>query len=149
MADTVILTAGLKQERDFWMNKLSGELFTSPLIPDFQRSKVYSLKADHFETTLPVESSRRLFQMTGGSPFLLYATLMAALKVCLRNYSGNDLVIVGSPAFKNGSEPAPGPNALAILDAVDSEMSFKQLLLNVRASLSEAYSNRATLSRAS
>src|SRR5205085_706373 len=137
MADTVILTAKLKEERDYWMNKLSGVSPASHLIPDFKRSQIYSRKSHSFETMLPQESYLKLLGMTGGSPFLLYAALMTALKVLLYKYSGNHQVIVGSPAFKNGNGNGHHPNALAILDHVDGSMSFKQLLLNVRANLSE------------
>jgi len=133
----MILTPKLRQERDYWIARLSTEIGTSNLTLDYKRSKVYSAKRDSFEVRLPAEVSTKMMKMAGDSSFLLYTILMAALKICLYKYSGSETIVVGSPAHK--SEGEVQPNALAIVDQIDEESSFRQFLMKVRETLSEAY----------
>jgi non-ribosomal peptide synthetase component F len=86
---------------------------------------------------------RRLTLLTNGSPFLLYATLMSVLKICLHKYTGSGTIVVGSPAMLDPKQATTKANAVAIVDAVDEQQSFRQLLLQVRNNLLEAYARQS------
>jgi amino acid adenylation domain-containing protein len=85
------------------------------------------------------ELLQKLNKLTADKPFLLLAVLMTALKICLYKYTGNEQVVVGTPARRRENDSPGETNALAILDSVRGRLSFKQLLLNVRQTLLEAY----------
>ncbi|HEY0172169.1 MAG TPA: amino acid adenylation domain-containing protein, partial [Pyrinomonadaceae bacterium] len=142
MTDTLILTTTLKEERDYWLSRLSGELGGADLTTDFKRSKVYSDKRGEVAIPLPDDLGRRLLAFAKDSAFLTCTTLMAALKVCLHKYTGAGLVVVGSPPYRPAGAPRPEPNVLAIADRVEDAESFRELLLKVRESLSGGYARQ-------
>src|ERR1044072_4675924 len=104
MSDVVILTTKLKEERDYWITKLSREIGASSLPLDFTRPAAYTEQQASVEITLPVAVGQRLEKMTGNSPFLLYTILMASLKACLYKYTGSSTIVVGSPAYRRDEE---------------------------------------------
>ena len=132
----------MKEERDYWVARLSGETNLSNLRLDYSRSGSYSGDIDTVEVSLPKEVCRKLTELTGGGSFLLYTTLMAALKICLRMHTGSTSIVVGSPAFRQNDSPYQSDNVLAIVDYVDDKLSFRQLLLDVRQTLSDAYARQ-------
>jgi hypothetical protein len=137
-SEIVVFDTKLKEERDFWISRLSSVKARAGLLPDFKRPTHDSGARAVIEISIGGELFRELDALTGGSPFLLYAALMAAMKVCLFKHSGHDVITVGSPALKELGRA----NALAVSDSVDGEMSFQQLLLQVRESLLETYARQ-------
>jgi amino acid adenylation domain-containing protein len=132
----------LEEARDYWRGKLSNLSERAHFLPDYERPSTYLDEREQFSVTLPAPVSERLNKLSGNSPFLLYTALHAALKVCLHKHSGSTTIVAGSPSRKapeGANEPA---NAIAIVDEVRGEMSFKQLLMNVRETLLEAYSKQ-------
>jgi len=136
-SDIVIFDTKLKAERDYWLKRVASVTTTSGLLPDYQRNGSELREKAIVEIVVPRELSLKVSALAGGSPFLLYTTLMAALKVCLYKYTNHDLITVGSPPLQELVKT----NALAILDRLDSEMLFQELLMKVRESLLEAYAH--------
>jgi non-ribosomal peptide synthetase component F len=134
-SELVMFDAQLKEEKDYWLKKLTGKVNGSILASDYDGPRRAAGELDSVEICISERSYERIVRLTNGSPFLTYTALMSALKVCLHRHSGNEVVIVGSPALKELGRP----NALSILDVVDDQASFRQLLTAVRATLLEAY----------
>jgi amino acid adenylation domain-containing protein len=132
-----------KEARDYWISKLSSETGASNIILDYERPAVVSGERGCIFATVKGELFDRLEKLTSGSTFLLYAALLAGLEACLHKYTGNHSVTVGSPARKNGDGLSQPANALPIIVDIDGRMSFRELLLNVRAALLEAYANQS------
>lgn len=137
-SDIVIFDTKLKAERDYWVKRVASVTTASGLLHDYQRNGSEVREKAIVEIAVPRELSLKVCALAGGSPFLLYTILMAALKVCLYKYSNHDVITVGSPPLHELGKT----NALAILDHLDSEMSFQELLLKVRESLLEAYAHQ-------
>jgi len=131
----------LKQERDYWVNRLTGGTEASNINLDYERPASYSGQKHRLDLELPEEVIERLAKLTSNSTLLVYTVLMAALKICLYKYTAAGTVTVGSPARRKEDEPDP-LNALAIVDAIDSHLSFREFLLKVRETLIEAYSRQ-------
>jgi amino acid adenylation domain-containing protein len=132
----------LKEARDYWIKKLSREIEPSTLRTDFESPADAATQAQAFRVTLPADLSHKLTRLTGDSPFLLYTALMAALKVCLHKYTGSDLIVVGSPARQKDNDQTPTVNALAVVDEINSRLTFRKFLMNVRENLVEAYAHQ-------
>ncbi|HEX7331307.1 MAG TPA: amino acid adenylation domain-containing protein [Pyrinomonadaceae bacterium] len=131
----------LEEAQDYWRAKLSNLTERAHFLPDYERPSTYLDEREQLTVTLPAPVCERLNKLSGNSPFLLYTALHAAMKVCLHKYNGNTHISLGSPSRKNAEANEPA-NALAIVDEVRSEMSFKQLLMNVRETLLEAYAKQ-------
>ena len=132
-----------EESRNYWRVKLSNLTERAHFLPDYERPSTYLDEHQQLTVTLPAQVCERLNKLSGNSPFLLYTALHSALKICLYKHSGSTTIVAGSPSRKAPegiNEPA---NALAIVDEVSGEMSFKQVLVNVRETLLEAYANQS------
>jgi len=138
----LIFDSKLKAEKDYWLQKLSGDLAESSIPPDFERPARRSGAKSTVTLHLPLELSGRLIEFADASLFSLYTTLMSALKAYLFRCAGRGRVVVGSPPCMEGADPTPAENALAIVDDLSGDLSFRQLLGRVRATLEEAYANQ-------
>ncbi|MDB5072252.1 MAG: albIV [Candidatus Eremiobacteraeota bacterium] len=136
---TFIFDAALKQEREYWLQRLAGETGLSTIVRDDERPRGLGAELDETGIALGGASYQRLRGFTGGSPFLMYVFLMTALKVCLHKYTGSEVVVTGSPALKALGRA----NALAIVDDVKDGATFRELLVAVRATLLEAYKRQS------
>jgi len=130
------------EARTYWAKRLPEKIEESNLILDFVRPPFYSGELGRVEFRIENVTFAKLNKLTGNGPFLLYTTLMAALKVCLYKYTGNKSIVVGSPPLNEGNESLTDPNALAIIDEINDDLTFRQLLMNVRGTLTEAYANQ-------
>ncbi|MGH2509678.1 MAG: condensation domain-containing protein, partial [Ktedonobacteraceae bacterium] len=137
--ERVIFTAQLKEERDYWLKKLSREIGYSNLQLDQKRSKIYARKKDTVRAYLSDETSQKLLNLTGKSPLLMYTALLATLQVCLYKHSRAESIVVGSPASRQADDIPPTGNVLALLNDMDETLSFKDFLLQVRETTIEAY----------
>jgi amino acid adenylation domain-containing protein len=141
-SDIVVFDKKLKEEREYWLGKLSAELPPSGLQPDYTRPADSVSETADLELRFPPELSRKLLKLTGNSSFLLYTSLLATFNVCLSKYVGQPTVVVGSPALKDDAKAARVNNALAIVCEADGQSSFKQLLVRTRETLLEAYARQ-------
>ena len=131
----------LKEEKEYWLSKLSGKVEPANLRLDFERPITFQARTDTVKVLLPGGLQAKLIKLTADSPLLLYAALLAALKICLHKYTGNSSIIVGSPALSKGDSDRPA-NALALLDEIEGSLSFRSLLINVRETLLQAYARQ-------
>ncbi|HYG08694.1 MAG TPA: amino acid adenylation domain-containing protein [Pyrinomonadaceae bacterium] len=141
-SEILLFDAEIKEQRDYWIKRLSEKVEASNFALDYQRLKDRERVRERLAVKVDGELYAKLRGLTGQLPFLTYTALMAALKICLHRYTGREMIVVGSPALKEVKRVAQKQNALAIVDEVDPGMSFRQLLLNVRETLLEAYSKQ-------
>src|ERR1700754_2301182 len=131
------------EERDYWVAKLSCERQTSNLILDYERPEIYSDEKGIVEIALPPETCQKLVSLSGNSAFLIYAAMLAALKICIHKYTGSTHIVTGSPSRKKSDLLAERPNAVALIDEFNEAMSYKELLLKVRETLLQAYAKQS------
>jgi len=129
-----------KEQQSYWTERLAGGVTPAGLRPDFIATPGQDAKRGRLGLALPDELRPRLSRLTGDSPLLTYALLLASLKACLYRYTGLGRVVVGGPPRRDGEDPAP--NALALLDEVRGDESFRDLLLRVRENLIGAYARQ-------
>jgi len=135
--EVTIFDTRLKEERDYWINHLSFEGELSNVMLDHERPSEYSPVKQTVEVSFSAADSQKLIALTNGSLVLLNATLVAAVNIVLHRYTSSRKIVVGSPTVKD--ENRQKANVVAIVNEVDGQMSFRQLLLKVRERLMEAY----------
>src|SRR5687768_16496850 len=94
----LIFDQKLKDERQYWVNRVSRDPSESNLCLDYPRGASYSSRRETFEFRIEGDTCHRLIQLTGNGSFLIYTTLLSSLKICLSHYTGKPRVVVGSPA---------------------------------------------------
>ncbi|HKQ08245.1 MAG TPA: amino acid adenylation domain-containing protein [Blastocatellia bacterium] len=142
-AEHLIFDAKLKAERDYWVEKLSGERCESGLRLDFERPAGDAAPRAAIAVSVTGPTYENLMRVTGGDDLLTYTFLMAALKLCLQKYNGSDAITVGSPSLSKDAAPAADANALAIADEMDVRVAFRTFLLQVQDTLKAAYARQA------
>jgi len=143
MAETMVRDDAPEDLREYWLKKLSVKREHSGLIVDFKRARSDARRTESVEVRLPDDLVYEINRVAANSPFLVYTILLTALKICLHKYSGTNTIIVGSAPRKKPGGLFQRPNALAIADEVTGDMSFRQLLVNVRETLLEAYAKQS------
>jgi amino acid adenylation domain-containing protein len=138
----VVFDSKLMAEREYWLERLSTRDDRSALRTDLERPTTHAALKQVIEVPVPESLRRKLIKATNDSAFLLYTMLMAGLKICLYKYTGNISVIVGSPSRRQDGEASQFNNALAILDQIDGQSSFREFLMQVRENLTQAYARQ-------
>jgi len=139
----LIFDAKLKAERDYWVEKLSGERGESNLRLDFKRPAGDAGPQEVVPILVPGTVYEKLVKVTGDVDLLVYTFLLAALKVCLQKYSDSEAVAVGSPSLRKTDGASETANALSIVDQMDSQMTFRAFLLQVQETLKAAYARQS------
>ena len=123
-------------ERSYWLERLSRERGVSNLVLDYKRPKTHNPHRETLEVAVSDETLRRLLALTKESSFLVYTALLTILNICLHKYTGSESIVIGSPPRQ---KEQVRPNALAIVTDVEPHVSAKDLMLQVRETLIEAY----------
>src|SRR5882724_2106848 len=137
-AEFVIFDQKTREDRDYWIRQLSNPPCEPYLPLDGLRLSGVSREESVLSLQVDGEIYSRLIELTGDGSFLLFTTLLTALKICLYKYSGNPRVVVGSPA-RHINEQTTFTNAIAISDEIDEGASFREMLYKVRQTLLDAY----------
>jgi amino acid adenylation domain-containing protein len=137
----------LEKGLEYWKQQLSGAVPLLELPTDYPRPKILGTAArlEFFELSPSLTNKlKRLSQQSGST---LFMTLLAAFNVLLYRYSGEQDIVIGSPIanrHRSDIESLIGffVNTLVLRHQLDGEMSFSELLANVRQSALEAYAHQ-------
>ena len=137
----------LNQGLVYWKEKLAGIPERLELPTDHPRPAVQTFGAEACQATLSAEQTAQLKHLSQKEQATLYMTLLAAFAVLLSRYSGQDDIVVGSPIANRQEaqlEEMIGffVNELVMRVRVQAEMSFRQLLGEVRRTALEAYQHQ-------
>lgn len=138
-----IETLSVAAKRKYWIDQL--ELFLPRCDPPTTlsfNSKLESHQTAHIHRNIlkvkvPDSTASRLKAICKESASLLHISVTAAVKLCLRIYSGNDLVSVGVPAANVGLDGTV--NILPISLHINTSDSFRIVLKNLRDEIQKAY----------
>src|SRR5689334_6309308 len=132
----------LIKERTYWLQKLSSDLTIAGLPLDFERPAIFIDRKNRFQIEIEPETQKRLFEISRNRPTLVFVVLITALKICLYKYTGTEDVIIGTSIHEDFAEVASLNKTLALLDKVNDALTVKELLLNVKQTLDEAYEHQ-------
>ncbi|HEY2961419.1 MAG TPA: AMP-binding protein, partial [Pyrinomonadaceae bacterium] len=124
--------------KDYWLEKLAGDLVVTGLPLDHRRSRRAVRNKERLSFSINAETEARLRKLTGNDESLLFVTFIMALNVCLFKYTGNEDIIVGTTAYDSASMN----RLLALRTRVTADLTVKQLLLDIKDTLVEAYAHQ-------
>ena len=139
------ITTYYKKERGFWLDKLSGEIVKSHFPYDREYSSSPAKKQTDTGTGFLVQEFNvngapvaSLLKLSKQNDYALHVILVAALVVLLEKYTGNNDILVGSPIYKQETEAEFINTALVLRNQIKENMSFKELLLQVKQTVEAA-----------
>jgi amino acid adenylation domain-containing protein len=136
----------LNQKIEYWKDKLQG-VVPLQLPTDFIRPAVQSTRGAKVNFDISKEISLALDQLSKKNGCTVFMTLLAAFKVLLHRYSGQEDICVGTPIANRLQQELEGligffVNTLALRTEVNGEASFNDLLHQVKTTTMEAYQNQ-------
>jgi amino acid adenylation domain-containing protein len=137
----------LEKQIRYWKQQLGGVLPVLELPTDHPRPIVQTYRGAHEPLTLSKEVSESLKQISQQNGSTLFMTLLAAFKVLLCRYSGQDEVIVGMPIAGRHRPELEGLvgffiNTLVLRTDLSGKPSFQQVIERVRATALGAYEHQ-------
>ena len=131
----------------YWKKQLAGIPERLELPTDRPRPAMQTFRAEACHTLLSAEQTAKLKRFSQEHQATLYMTLLAAFGVLLSRYSGQDDIVVGSPIANRQAtqlEELIGffVNSLVMRVRTNSEMSFSELMSQVRRTTLEAYQHQ-------
>ncbi|MCC5601603.1 non-ribosomal peptide synthetase [Nostoc favosum] len=136
----------LLSQKIYWLNKLSGELPETNLIPDYVRPPQYNGKNKSHSFELPNNLSQVIIKLTKGSYFLVYLVLLSLLKILLQKYTSNNDLIVGIPVYKKidgiNLDYLNNDKIIPLRTQINNGITFKNFLLQLTDNVIQAYSHQ-------
>ncbi|HJT73986.1 MAG TPA: amino acid adenylation domain-containing protein, partial [Chitinophaga sp.] len=138
----------LESKLAYWKNKLEG-VSTLAMPTDHPRGQVADA-AGSFETGLvPLAVADQLRQLSAREGVTLFMTLLAAFKVLLHRYTGQEDICVGTPVANREQKVVESligffVNTLALRSQVPGGLPFNELLQQTRRTCLEAFEHQDT-----
>jgi amino acid adenylation domain-containing protein len=136
--DVLIPVDKFEKEKRYWLNKLSGELSEINLSTDFPRKKDHGT-ANH-KLLFAKEITQHLIRISKNNDLSLFVLLLTSFKILLFKYTRQNEIIVSSPTYSI-SKQEYNRNVL-FRDFIYPEMTFKEVLLEVKQTVGEGYKNQ-------
>ncbi|MBN4004178.1 amino acid adenylation domain-containing protein [Nostoc sp. LPT] len=139
--------AVLKSQLDYWKQQLSGNLPILELPSDRPRPPVQTYSGDICRQMLPQTLTDALKALSQQSGVTLFMTLLAAFKVLLYRYTGQEDILVGSPIADRNQIETEGlmglfVNTLVMRTDLSGNPSFREVLDQVRQVALGAYDHQ-------
>ena len=136
----------LDKKIGYWKQKLEG-VASLQLPTDYQRPSVWSTRGASRRFSIDKILSGQLHTLSQQQGATLYMTLLAAFKILLHRYSGQQDICVGGPMANRMQQEIEGligffVNTLALRSEVKSTSTFTELLQQVKATMIEAYEHQ-------
>jgi amino acid adenylation domain-containing protein len=136
----------LESQRRYWRERLGDRPAALELPTDHPRSHRLTAAGATHDFALPRPLGDRLRVLSRGERATLFMTLLAAFKVLLARYSGQEDILVGTPVANRTHvelESVIGffANTLVLRTALTGDPTFRQLLARVRETCLGAYAH--------
>lgn len=137
----------LERQMGYWKQKLTAPLPTLELPTDRPRPALRSTRGAVRTVALTAELVTALKDLSRREGSTLYMTLLAAFKVLLYRYTGQEDLLVGSPVAGRTRTELEGLigcfiNTLVLRTDLSGDPSFRELLQRVRRTTMEAYAHQ-------
>ena len=137
-SDVAIAASQSIRERNYWLEKLSGDLKKTGFKGDWRSQGAIRRKAGTLNRSLSIPLSQRLLKVSNESDSRLHMILTAGAVLLLYKFSGHRDIIVGTTIDKLEVEGKFVNTILALRTTPAARITFKELLLQVKASINEA-----------
>jgi acyl carrier protein len=137
----------LKGHRNYWLNRLSGEIPVLQLPTDYPRPKIKSFAGEYIFFSLSKEITGHLQQIGKECGSTLFITFLAAINVFLSGYTGQTDIIVGTPVAGREHKDLENQigfyvNMLPLRNKLIRNETFRELLQRIKFDTLEAFEHQ-------
>ncbi|MDJ1168163.1 amino acid adenylation domain-containing protein [Roseofilum sp. BLCC_M154] len=137
----------LAPQLDYWKQQLAGVPPLLELPTDYPRKTVQTANGGKEFFELGVEFTERLKRLSQELGVTLFMTLFATFSTLLYRYSGQEDIVVGTPIANRNRSEIEGligffVNTLVLRSQLDGDLSFSELLQQVRQTCLDAYAHQ-------
>jgi non-ribosomal peptide synthetase component F len=136
-AGKTITVTGQLDEREYWLDKLSGEWIKSTFPYDHPKNSSPGSR-QNTSFFLTGENFSALMKLSNNSQHRLFMILLAQLAVLLYKYVADTNIIVGMPICKQDKEGKFINTVLALRNTFNAGITFKELLPRVKQTVIDA-----------
>ncbi|MCK5056814.1 MAG: amino acid adenylation domain-containing protein [Candidatus Aminicenantes bacterium] len=140
--ELTIAAAQLSKERDYWLNKFSGELPKTAFYYDYEKKSGNERRFDIVKFKLSEELFLLLKELHKGSDPKLFMILAAGIVLLNNKYTEQHDIILCAPIYKQDIEGDFVNTVLMLRNHLDDGKTFKELLIQVRNTIIEANRNQ-------
>lgn len=140
-------TEQFKEQEQYWLERLSGELPVLTLPTDYPRPQIQSFEGDSFSVALDRDLSSQIMEAARHTNTTLYMFLLAAYNVLLSKYANQEDIIVGTPIAGRSLKELEDVigifvNTLAIRTQPEGNKRFRDFLAEVKEHTLRAFENQ-------
>jgi tyrocidine synthetase-3 len=137
----------IKNQKDYWLKKLSGNISLVNIHTDYQRSIVPDYAADKRTFILNKELTYNLNKLANEFDSTLYMVLLSAYNMLLYSLTGKEDIVVGTPvAARRNAELQDMMglfvNNIAMRNHPNKDKTYAEFLLEVKKNALDAYENQ-------
>jgi amino acid adenylation domain-containing protein len=137
----------LESQLDYWKERLAGAPGVLELPADYTRPPIQTFRSASITLELPVTLSQSLKALSRRNGVTLFMTLLAAFKVLLHRYTGQDDIVLGSPIAGRDRAEVKGLigcflNLMVLRTELSGNPSFDEVLERVRQTTVGAYTHQ-------
>ncbi|MDP4177079.1 MAG: amino acid adenylation domain-containing protein [Bacillota bacterium] len=137
----------LKNQENYWMEKLKGELPLIDLPTKQGRGNIQKFEGSHLKFKIEMEQTMLLKTLCSGYKTTLFVLLLSLLDVALYRYSNQDDIIIGSPTVGRNNKKVKDivgmfVNTVVLRNYIDPKKTFGEFISQVKYSTLEAFQNQ-------
>lgn len=137
----------ISKQREYWVNKLSGDLPVLDFPTDYLRPDIKSYNGTSFKFSISKEVTEDLYCLCRDKQVSLFMLLQALLNVLIYRYTGQNDIIIGSPIAGRNHLDLENQigfyvNTLAFRNSVDGKHNFEEVLTGVKETCTDAFDNQ-------
>jgi amino acid adenylation domain-containing protein len=138
--DDAFVVSQYGKEKEYWLNKLSGELVKSFFPYDHTGRGGAPDSLGEVKIPFPADLPAALVRLGTGKDHRVHMVLAAAVSLLLERYTGSSDIILGIPIYKQEKQGRFINTAVALRQYLprEGDMTFKELLLQTRQTVMEA-----------
>ncbi len=136
--EKAVFASRYSKEKEYWLKKLSGDITAAAFPVDLEVANGKSSDPNFMAFRLETETLKKLRKLCNKSDVRLHMVLVTALVILLEIYSRNQDIILGTPIYKQATDAELSNTVLVLRNRVESRMTFKEMLLQVKATILEA-----------
>jgi amino acid adenylation domain-containing protein len=140
-------TGGMKKQENYWLDVFSGEIPRLNLPTDFPRPAHQDFEGNYIDFHISGEPAAKIKAAASKRDVTLYIFLLSVYNILLSKYSGQEDIVVGTPAAGRPHEDLQNMigmfvNTLAMRNRPEAHKTFRQFLEEVKTNSLRAVENQ-------
>lgn len=126
-----------EKAKDYWLDKLSGTITEARVPMDYLQGSDYKKGSCKFY--LDDKTAQKLCNIGKCQDIAIYTLLTTILNILVYKYTNQNDILVGVPVYTDSEEMCRYNSLIFLRTVIDSNMSFKETLIDVKGNLTEGY----------